>query len=1336
MKLFSKGPSAEGPKPMGVRRAFMGMFAMLAVACAASPAFAQYTVEAGKSVQIPIPPAPHQGSWDGPRDDGWANGRAPLQGTISYPDMQSGMLTGTATYTARANASGSDYIQWAFRCEPVGTPWPCGGGSATITITPSGPPTLADKSINVAYKGSGNTSFSPTSGGNLRIGSSPLKGTASVYNGTSVRYQAADLAYGSDSFTVISANEKGDSQPATVTVNIGNPPPPVAKTITMRTYSSVVSGTPEVDGVYDRLEITVQPTRGVLSVTGGGKSLTWDSQGFNMGPDEFCLGHGNIRAVGVGGTGPTVAISLCSSAPRETTVSGGSVSILANTSGTHDFAPTNDGVVSISTDPASGTITLNGSVATYTPHPDFMGSDSFAAFATNIAGPSAPVTVNVTVNPPPIPTVSTGSLSLAFNASGTHDFAPTQGGTLAIASVASHGTVTINGGRATYVPNPDFIGDDSFSATATNLGGTSAPATVNVTVAPPPIPTLTGGSIGLAFNESGTHDFAPTQGGTLALASAPSHGDVTISGGKATYTPNPDYIGADSFSVTATNLGGTSQAVTATISVSPPAAPGAGSASLSTGFDTVGSVSLPASGLFTSVEIVDAPEHGEVVVVGTTASYTPDAGYFGADSFTYRAVGLGGSSGAASVAVMVAKPDAPVVTPVSATAGHGETLKIPLQVSGLFTTVRLGAAPTHGSAVIVGTELTYTPAGGFSGREAFTVIAAGPADDSAAAEIVIEVGAAPEPPPPIKPTPGAQPGPMAMEGQGGAAMRFRVAQGLAVAVTAVEVVSQPATGVARVEDLDVIYDPPADFVGQVDFGYRVVTADGPSEVATLTAIVHATAAEAPVKEAVASPDVPGSVELTEGVEGGPFSDAAIVSMSPVTAGTAELIRGGAAPARSSMRAFAAAPSGKMSGQASAMAAPENGSSFRLQFKPADDYFGEVVVRYSLTNRYAAPTMGTVRFMVDTRIDPSRDPKVAATLNAQAQAAARFGEAQIANVGRRMETVRSGGGGAGISLSAARPTLTTDPFVDQSRGQMLADLRAAVSPQVAAGAVETSPNAKPASGPVAVWTGGVIELGERRERVGSGGFDFATSGVSLGADVRLSDQVVVGAGVGLGHDRSDLGEGSKVEADAISAFGYGSWKPTELLFLDAVVGFGRLDFDTTRQAAGGALLRGSRSGDQWFAAISSGLEFNRGALMLSPYGRVEAMSTRLSEYAEQGDQAKALRFAAQNLEQVTGVVGLRGSYRVVLDRGVLEPTLRGEYHWSLRESGVARLGYAYGSDVMPYEVLMSAFDEYRAEAGVGLRWITLGGWSYALEVEGRTSQGGSSTTLRVGGSGTF
>ena len=118
---------------------------------------------------------------------------------------------------------------------------------------------------------------------------------------------------------------------------------------------------------------------------------------------------------------------------------------------------------------------------------------------------------------------------------------------------------------------------------------------------------------------------------------------------------------------------------------------------------------------------------GQVVVVGTTVSYTPDTGYFGPDSFTYRAIGLGGQSGAASVAVTVAKPDAPVVTPVSTTTGHGAAVKIPLQVSGLFTTVRLGAAPTHGSAVIVGTELTYTPAGGFSGREAFTVIASGPA---------------------------------------------------------------------------------------------------------------------------------------------------------------------------------------------------------------------------------------------------------------------------------------------------------------------------------------------------------------------------------------------------------------------------------------------------------------------------------------------------------------------------------------------------------------------------------------------------------------------------------
>jgi len=57
--------------------------------------------------------------------------------------------------------------------------------------------------------------------------------------------------------------------------------------------------------------------------------------------------------------------------------------------------------------------------------------------------------------------------------------------TLADVTQAMHGTVTINADdTVTYIPVPDFDGSDSFSYTLSNARGTSANATVTVTVLP------------------------------------------------------------------------------------------------------------------------------------------------------------------------------------------------------------------------------------------------------------------------------------------------------------------------------------------------------------------------------------------------------------------------------------------------------------------------------------------------------------------------------------------------------------------------------------------------------------------------------------------------------------------------------------------------------------------------------------------------------------------------------------------------------------------------------------------------------------------------------------
>src|SRR3546814_2147283 len=53
------------------------------------------------------------------------------------------------------------------------------------------------------------------------------------------------------------------------------------------------------------------------------------------------------------------------------------------------------------------------------------------------------------------------------------------------------------------------------------------------------------------------------------------------------------------------------------------------------------------------------PSHGTSSVGGDVVTYTPAAGYYGADSFTYMATGPGGTSAPATVSLTVGTPPAP-----------------------------------------------------------------------------------------------------------------------------------------------------------------------------------------------------------------------------------------------------------------------------------------------------------------------------------------------------------------------------------------------------------------------------------------------------------------------------------------------------------------------------------------------------------------------------------------------------------------------------------------------------------------------------------------------------
>src|SRR3546814_394284 len=177
-----------------------------------------------------------------------------------------------------------------------------------------------------------------------------------------------------------------------------------------------------------------------------------------------------------------------------------------------------------------------------------------------------------------------------------------------------------------------------------------------------------------------------------------------------------------------------------------------------------------------------------------------------------------------------------------------------------------------------------------------------------------------------------------------------------------------------------------------------------------------------------------------------------------------------------------------------------------------------------------------------------------------------------------------------------------------------------------------------------------------------GFEFETSGLSIGADYRFGPAFALGAGFGYGRDVSDIGEhDSRSEAEAWSAAVYASYHPGEHVYLDGLFGYQRLSFDLRRHVtANGNTVRGTRDGGQWFASLAAGYQWQHEQLQLTPYARIDHASAELDGYVEHGDALYALAFERQDIDTTTTSLGLRADYLYELAWGTFAPQLRLEY----------------------------------------------------------------------------
>ncbi len=432
------------------------------------------------------------------------------------------------------------------------------------------------------------------------------------------------------------------------------------------------------------------------------------------------------------------------------------------------------------------------------------------------------------------------------------------------------------------------------------------------------------------------------------------------------------------------------------------------------------------------------------------------------------------------------------------------------------------------------------------------------------------------------------------------------------------------------------------------------------------------------------------VDLTEGASGGPFTAAALVSLSPTDAGAAKIIR--------------------------------TGGSYRLEFTPAHDFSGRAVASFTLSNASMISAPATVAFDVVPRPDPSRDAEAGRLLDAQLQAAQRFANTQTSNFQQRMERMHGAGEGRGFSNGLGAATQMDCP---QEVGAMPGRRCARRGDDIGAAAMPQARDGNDSNAAFGLWASGTIRSGNQDGRNGDANVDFETDGVSVGADYRLNDAFAFGGGVGYGRDESDIGDtGSRGEADAFTLALYASYSPGDRWFVDMLLGYQSLGYDLRRHVvANDSLVNGSRDGAQWFGSVSTGADIQRGHWQITPYARMDVAQATLDGYAETGDPLYALAYGELDVETTTGNAGVRIDYRREMDWGAFSPQLRLEYQRDFKGNGAQTMQYADAPSGPFYRTRLSDFDRSRLVLGAGLLFSADNDWSFKLDYRGLIGSGG-------------
>lgn len=196
-----------------------------------------------------------------------------------------------------------------------------------------------------------------------------------------------------------------------------------------------------------------------------------------------------------------------------------------------------------------------------------------------------------------------------------------------------------------------------------------------------------------------------------------------------------------------------------------------------------------------------------------------------------------------------------------------------------------------------------------------------------------------------------------------------------------------------------------------------------------------------------------------------------------------------------------------------------------------------------------------------------------------------------------------------------------------------------------------------------------------------GFDSDSREITAGVDYRLTDNLALGVALGYADFEADFaGTGGQTpESDTVLVHAYGTYYVGERLYLDAILTYGRSEYDSTRRivyATFDETATGNFDTDLYSASLNGGYTLPIRPVTTILLVGVDALHAEVDGFTETGADEFNLRFDDSEIDSFRTLIGAEASYPLSTDIGVIQPAVFARWiHEFANEGTDTRVVYA-------------------------------------------------------------